>query len=50
MNELHQKVHRALELERIKNKTQKEIDEYKQIMSDPYLYDKVHGLRQGGII
>lgn len=50
MNEFHKKVRRALELQSKQNKTHEEKLEYKILMQDPYLYDKVEGLKQGGII
>lgn len=51
---LYDKVKRALELQQQMsdlNKALKEAKaEYQSIMSDPYIYDKVEGLKQGGII
>lgn len=49
MNEFQRKVKRALELQSRK-RTPEEEKEYKLLMSDPYLYDKVEGLKHGGII
>ena len=54
MNEFHQRVHRALELRQKMSKANAEIEamtkEYNELMSDPYLCDKVEGLKTGGII
>ena len=61
MNELRRKIIRVLELkEQIANMERdlkhfdrciKEAeDEYAELMQDPYLADKVNGLREGGII
>ena len=53
-NELHSKVKRALELEQEMIRLHKELtevkEEWKDLMSDPYIYDKVNGLKQGRII
>ena len=49
-----EKVKRALELEQEMIRLHKELtevkEEWKDLMSDPYIYDKVYGLKQGGII
>ena len=55
------KVHRATELLTEISKINKQIHalekqreplskEYSEIMADPYIYDKVNGLRMGGIL
>ena len=48
------KVKRALELEREMSRLNKELQkakaEYEEIMKNDYIYDKVMGLRMGGIL
>lgn len=48
------KVKRALELEREMSRLNGELkrvrEEYTKIMDDPYIYDKVNGLKMGGIL
>lgn len=45
----YNKIKRAVELQS-KKRTPEENEELKAIMSDPYIYDKVEGLKMGGII
>lgn len=54
INTLKAKVKRALELQQKMSKANAEMKEmkkeYELLMSDPYLYDKVNGLKEGGIL
>jgi hypothetical protein len=54
MNEFHRRVQRALELQQKMSKANAEMEEmkkeYQLLMSDPYLCDKVNGLKTGGIL
>lgn len=61
MSELRQKIIRVLELEERLANAERDLkhiekcikeakDEYAELMKDPYLADKVNGLREGGII
>ena len=53
-NSLHEKVERAIALELEMIRLHKELtevkEEWKELMADPYIYDKVYGLKTGGII